>query len=291
MSHPLLSLIRSTIFSILCRSILLLYNLYNGNNHFFWAQRHPLSYPSGPNWFLTPWTRCVTTPPHMLFYILILVSMATQDISQLVAATTLFVRLSSTLAKSLLVKLWKSSPKRLANSLEAAGFWWAIALDRPWKGCRPSCSWCCHQCRLGSMGQRWEEARWQSVAEFTPEQFVDAIDFRYLTDAITPEEAIELLRKSEPGNRNALNWLRKTKLSRLHHLRRLAGIQWWNRSVCYKSLLTVDIPLSSLRWVETSKMTSVAWRWRVKSLAMMTSTWLWFRRKPGLVCSWGHWLR
>lgn len=36
---------------------------------------------------------------------------------------------------------------------------------------------------------------WQYVADFTPQQFVDTIDFRYLTDALTPEQALELLEK------------------------------------------------------------------------------------------------
>ncbi|KAK8044984.1 hypothetical protein PG993_005008 [Apiospora rasikravindrae] len=37
---------------------------------------------------------------------------------------------------------------------------------------------------------------WRIVAEMTPEQFVDCIDFRYITDAITPDEAVALLKKT-----------------------------------------------------------------------------------------------
>lgn len=33
----------------------------------------------------------------------------------------------------------------------------------------------------------------------SPEEFVRCIDFRYITDAITPEEAIEMLKNEEPG--------------------------------------------------------------------------------------------
>jgi L-galactonate dehydratase len=33
----------------------------------------------------------------------------------------------------------------------------------------------------------------------SPEEFVRCIDFRYITDAITPEEAVEMLRKEEVG--------------------------------------------------------------------------------------------
>lgn len=36
------------------------------------------------------------------------------------------------------------------------------------------------------------------------EEFVRCIDFRYITDAITPEEAIELLKKEEPGKAQRL---------------------------------------------------------------------------------------
>lgn len=40
---------------------------------------------------------------------------------------------------------------------------------------------------------------WRHVADMTPEQLVSIIDFRYLTDAITPEEALAIFRKAEAG--------------------------------------------------------------------------------------------
>jgi L-fuconate dehydratase len=40
---------------------------------------------------------------------------------------------------------------------------------------------------------------WRLVAEMTPEQIVRAIDFRYLTDCITPDEALAMLHKIAPG--------------------------------------------------------------------------------------------
>ncbi len=39
---------------------------------------------------------------------------------------------------------------------------------------------------------------WRLVAEMTPEQFVSLIDFRYLTDALTQDEALAILRANEP---------------------------------------------------------------------------------------------
>jgi L-galactonate dehydratase len=40
---------------------------------------------------------------------------------------------------------------------------------------------------------------WRIVSEMSPEEFVRCIDFRYITDAITPEEAVQLLRDAEAG--------------------------------------------------------------------------------------------
>lgn len=40
---------------------------------------------------------------------------------------------------------------------------------------------------------------WEFLAGMTPEELVSLVDFRYLTDALTPEEALAILRAAEPG--------------------------------------------------------------------------------------------
>ncbi|MFB8208043.1 enolase C-terminal domain-like protein [Streptomyces sp. NPDC056010] len=40
---------------------------------------------------------------------------------------------------------------------------------------------------------------WQFLAGMTPEELVSLVDFRYLTDALTPDEALAILRAAEPG--------------------------------------------------------------------------------------------
>jgi L-fuconate dehydratase len=40
---------------------------------------------------------------------------------------------------------------------------------------------------------------WRLLSTMSPEQVVDLVDFRYLTDALTPEQALEILRKAEPS--------------------------------------------------------------------------------------------
>jgi L-fuconate dehydratase len=40
---------------------------------------------------------------------------------------------------------------------------------------------------------------WDLLSRMTPEEIVDLVDFRYLTDAVTREQALEVLRRAEPG--------------------------------------------------------------------------------------------
>jgi len=40
---------------------------------------------------------------------------------------------------------------------------------------------------------------WKLVADMTPEQFVSCIDFRYLSDALTRDEALDILRRNMPS--------------------------------------------------------------------------------------------
>ena len=49
------------------------------------------------------------------------------------------------------------------------------------------------------LGKQAGKPVWELVSEMTPEQLVSIIDFRYLTDAITPDEALAIFRKAEAG--------------------------------------------------------------------------------------------
>jgi L-fuconate dehydratase len=40
---------------------------------------------------------------------------------------------------------------------------------------------------------------WRLLADMTPEEIVALVDFRYLTDALTPDQALDILRAQEPG--------------------------------------------------------------------------------------------
>ncbi len=45
---------------------------------------------------------------------------------------------------------------------------------------------------------------WRLVAEMSPEEIVGIVDFRYLTDALTREEALGILRAAEPGKKQRI---------------------------------------------------------------------------------------
>ena len=50
---------------------------------------------------------------------------------------------------------------------------------------------------------------WRLVAEMSPEDILSIVDFRYLTDALTPEEALAILRKAEAGKAERIARLEK----------------------------------------------------------------------------------
>jgi len=50
---------------------------------------------------------------------------------------------------------------------------------------------------------------WRLVADMSPEELVRCIDFRYITDCITPEEALAMLREKSPGKAERIETLER----------------------------------------------------------------------------------
>lgn len=48
---------------------------------------------------------------------------------------------------------------------------------------------------------------WRALADLSPEQLVELVDFRYISDALTPEEALEILDKARVGRDQREQWL------------------------------------------------------------------------------------
>ena len=50
---------------------------------------------------------------------------------------------------------------------------------------------------------------WQLIADMTPEELVSCVDFTYITDAITPEEALQLLKEKEATKQDRITYLKE----------------------------------------------------------------------------------
>lgn len=57
---------------------------------------------------------------------------------------------------------------------------------------------------------------WRLVADFTPEQLVSVIDFRYITDALSKEEALSMLRETAKTKQERLDLALKNQVSSSH---------------------------------------------------------------------------
>ena len=66
---------------------------------------------------------------------------------------------------------------------------------------------------------------WRLLAEMTPEQIVAAVDFKYITDAITPSEALELLKRQQAGYQERL-----AQLERLGYPAYTTSVGWFGFS-------------------------------------------------------------
>jgi L-fuconate dehydratase len=64
---------------------------------------------------------------------------------------------------------------------------------------------------INALWDLWAKAEgkpvWRLLAEMSPEQICSAVDFRYIDDAITPEEALDILSRSQSGMKERLTKL------------------------------------------------------------------------------------
>lgn len=90
-----------------------------------------------------------------------------------------------------------------AIAADMRGFWSAITGDSQLRWIGPE-KGAIHLATAAVVNAVWDlyakaEAKplWKLLADMTPSQLVSCIDFRYISDAITPDEAVELLRRRE----------------------------------------------------------------------------------------------
>jgi L-fuconate dehydratase len=91
------------------------------------------------------------------------------------------------------------------DAADLGGLAHALGADSPnrWLGPEKGVA---HMAVGGIVNAAWDLAArragkplWKLLSDLSPEQLVSLVDFRYLSDALTPDEALEILRAAEPG--------------------------------------------------------------------------------------------
>jgi len=96
---------------------------------------------------------------------------------------------------------------------DMAGFWRGLVADSQLRWLGPE-KGVMHMATAAVVNAVWDlyakregKPLWRLLADMTPEQIVALVDFRYLTDALSPAEALELLRDREAGKQERIRTL------------------------------------------------------------------------------------
>jgi L-fuconate dehydratase len=88
---------------------------------------------------------------------------------------------------------------------DMAGFWRALVTDTQIRWLGPE-KGVIHLATAALVNAVWDlyaklegKPLWKLLADMTPEQLVACADFRYIDDALTPREALAILRRAQPG--------------------------------------------------------------------------------------------
>ncbi|HET8655334.1 MAG TPA: L-fuconate dehydratase [Longimicrobiaceae bacterium] len=87
---------------------------------------------------------------------------------------------------------------------DMAGFWRRLTSDSQlrWVGPEKGVLHLATAALVNAVWDLWAKAAgkplWKLLSDLTPEEIVACVDFRYLSDALTPDEALEILRRNVP---------------------------------------------------------------------------------------------
>ena len=95
---------------------------------------------------------------------------------------------------------------------------------------------------------------WKLLVDMTPAQLVSCIPFRYISDALTPEEAVNILERNLPRG-GTVRARPRCCIGRLSCLHDLGGDGWDTRTTkcagwCHEGLAGLD-PFQDERWAAT----------------------------------------
>src|SRR5512132_279431 len=92
----------------------------------------------------------------------------------------------------------------LSSGANMGAFWRRLTSDSQLRWVGPE-KGVIHLATAGVVNALWDlyakiegKPLWKLLADMSPEEVVRCIDFRYITDALTPAEAVEILRRNAP---------------------------------------------------------------------------------------------
>jgi L-fuconate dehydratase len=98
---------------------------------------------------------------------------------------------------------------------DMAGFWRSLSSDSQlrWVGPEKGVLHLALAALVNAVWDLWAKMEgkplWQLLSDMTPEQLVSCVDFRYITDLITPEEAVRLLAEKVPGRAERIQEMKR----------------------------------------------------------------------------------
>ena len=116
-------------------------------------------------------------------------------------------------------------------SADMRGFWRSLASDTQLRWLGPE-KGVIHLATAAVVNAVWDlsakrqgKPLWKLLADMAPEELVSCVDFRYIADALAPEEAVDLLRDARRGAAARERGDRRLRLPGLHDLGRLARLR------------------------------------------------------------------
>lgn len=96
------------------------------------------------------------------------------------------------------------------------GFWRRLSQDSQlrWLGPEKGATHLAMGAVLNAIWDLWAKTEkkplWKLVSDMSPRQIVSLIDFHYITDALTPEEALAILKRQQPGRAARIREMKRT---------------------------------------------------------------------------------
>jgi L-fuconate dehydratase len=98
---------------------------------------------------------------------------------------------------------------------DPAAFWYRITGDSQLRWVGPE-KGVIHLATAAVVNAAWDlwaktvgKPLWKLLADMTPDELVKCVPFRYITDALTPDEALDIVRRNEPGKAAREAYLRE----------------------------------------------------------------------------------